>query len=52
MAVGRVLHGGDVLTIWGGERDSKSYFSGTFSEDGDTNTGSGSTRAAEGTQPG
>jgi hypothetical protein len=27
------------LTIWGGERGSKSYFSGTFSEDGNTNSG-------------
>ena len=28
----------DVLTIWGGERDSTSYFRGRFTDD-DTNTG-------------
>jgi len=30
---------GDVLTIWGGQRGSQSYFSGTFSKDGNTNAG-------------
>lgn len=30
---------GDVLTIWGGERDSKSYFTGRFNDDGDVNSG-------------
>lgn len=31
---------GDILTIWGGEKGSPAYFRGTFSDDGDTNTGS------------
>ena len=30
---------GDTLTIWGGERGSPAYYRGTFSADGDTNTG-------------
>ena len=30
---------GDTLTIWAGERGSPAYFRGTFSKDGDTNTG-------------
>jgi hypothetical protein len=30
---------GDVLTIWGGDRGSKSFFTGTFSEDGNVNSG-------------
>ncbi|MBI5304945.1 MAG: hypothetical protein HY868_22620 [Chloroflexi bacterium] len=30
---------GDALTIWGGERGSPAYFKGTFSDDGNTNTG-------------
>lgn len=30
---------GDVLTIWGGEKGSKSYFRGRFSKDGNTNVG-------------
>ena len=30
---------GDVLTIWGGEKGSPSYFKGTFSNDGNTNNG-------------
>ena len=30
---------GDTLMIWGGEKGSPSYFKGTFSEDGNTNTG-------------
>jgi hypothetical protein len=29
----------DTLTIWGGEKGSPAYFSGTFSPDGDTMTG-------------
>ncbi len=29
----------DTLMIWGGERGSPAYFKGTFSADGDTNTG-------------
>jgi hypothetical protein len=30
---------GNVLTIWGGEKGSLSYFKGKFSSDGTTNTG-------------
>lgn len=30
---------GDTLTIWGGEKGSPAYYKGTFSADGDTNTG-------------
>ena len=30
---------GDTLTIWGGERDSPAYYKGTFSPDGNTNSG-------------
>lgn len=30
---------GDTLTIWGGEKGSPAYFTGTFSEDGNSNTG-------------
>ena len=30
---------GDTLTIWFGERDSPSFYRGTFSADGDTLTG-------------
>jgi hypothetical protein len=29
----------DVLTIWGGEKGSPSYFKGVFSKDGNTNSG-------------
>lgn len=29
----------NVLTIWGGEKGSPSYFKGTFSKDGKTNSG-------------
>jgi hypothetical protein len=31
---------GDTLTIWGGEKGSPAYYKGTFSEDGNTLTGS------------
>ena len=31
---------GDTLTIWGGEKGSPAYYRGTFSEDGNTLTGS------------
>lgn len=31
---------GDTLTIWGGERGSPAYYKGSFSEDGNTLTGS------------
>jgi hypothetical protein len=31
---------GDILTIWGGEKGSPAYYKGTFSEDGNTLTGS------------
>jgi hypothetical protein len=31
---------GDVLTIWGGEKGSPAFYRGTFSEDGNTLTGS------------
>ena len=31
---------GDSLTIWGGEKGSPAYYKGTFSEDGNTLTGS------------
>jgi hypothetical protein len=30
---------GDTLTIWAGGKDSPAYFRGTFSADGNTNTG-------------
>ena len=30
---------GDTLTIWAGERDSPAYYRGTFSPDGNTNSG-------------
>ena len=30
---------GDTLTIWGGEKGSPAYYRGTFSEDGNTNSG-------------
>lgn len=30
---------GDTLTIWGGAKGSPAYYRGTFSPDGDTNTG-------------
>ncbi len=30
---------GDILTIWGGEKGSPAYFRGTFSKDGNTNSG-------------
>ena len=30
---------GDTLTIWGGDKGSPAYYKGTFSEDGNTNTG-------------
>lgn len=30
---------GDTLTIWGGEKNSPAYYRGTFSADGDGNTG-------------
>jgi hypothetical protein len=30
---------GDTLTIWGGEKGSPAYYRGTFSKDGDTNSG-------------
>lgn len=30
---------GDTLTVWGGEKGSPAYFRGTFSADGNTNTG-------------
>jgi hypothetical protein len=30
---------GDTLMIWGGEKGSPAYFKGTFSDDGNTNTG-------------
>ena len=31
---------GDTLTIWGGEKGSPAYYKGTFSQDGNTLTGS------------
>jgi hypothetical protein len=30
---------GDTLTIWGGEKGSPAYYKGTFSNDGNTNSG-------------
>jgi hypothetical protein len=30
---------GDTLTIWGGEKGSPAYYKGTFSDDGNTNSG-------------
>ena len=30
---------GDTLTIWGGEKGSPAFYRGTFSPDGDTNSG-------------
>jgi hypothetical protein len=30
---------GDTLTIWGGEKGSPAYYKGTFSEDGNVNSG-------------
>lgn len=30
---------GDALTIWAGERGSPAYYRGTFSDDGNTQTG-------------
>ena len=31
---------GDILTIWAGEKGSPAFYKGTFSEDGNTLTGS------------